>query len=389
MSALSSLPFVVERDDQLYFRPLSGLLLDRRRFGLLVAGIVFLFAIPDIAATIGVSLRIIAKGLMFGIAALGLNILLRHTQMVSFGHALFFGAGAYAIAVLASHFGVTSGFGLLVAAFLAGTVVAIVVGFLVAGHREIYFALLTLAFGQLGFAIVLGSRFFNFDDGLAVRVGGERPTLGIDALLGVELSPGAYRIVLYYLTVVILLGLLFLTWRIANSPYGKTLDAIGQNDLRAEFIGIPVQRYIWGAFVLSGMYGALGGGLFALLELHVRPQGTLHVLTSGEILLIAILGGFQTLLGPVIGGVIVIYILDLARFQTEYFNALAGILLVAVVIFFPQGLVGSTGQIQSGFRQIRDNPAVVGSWMRELGRRSIASVRNAAHETRHLLFGVR
>lgn len=389
MSALTALPFVVQREEGVRFSPVSGLELDRRQFGLLVAGILVLLAIPDLSDILGFSFRTVSKGLMFGMAALGMNILLRHTRLVSFGHALFFGAGAYAVAVMAAYAEVTSGLGMLVVAVVVGTAVAVIVGFLVSGHREIYFALLTLAFGQLGFALVLGSQFFNFDDGLSVRVTGERPSLVIDTLLGITLSSDAYRILLYYLTVILLIALLLLTWRLANSPFGKTLDAIGQNDLRAEFIGVPVRRYIWTAFIISGAYGALGGGLFALLELHVRPQGTMHILTSGEILLMAIFGGFQTLLGPVIGGVIVVYILDLARFQTEYYNALAGLILVAVVLFFPQGLVGSSGQVKSGFAQIREDPSVIGEWIRNLGRRAVGGVRDGIEATKHLLFGAK
>ncbi len=388
-SVLSSLPLVVERDEGLRLRLLSGLELDRRQTGLLIVGIVLLFAMPDLAAILGFSFRTVSKGLMLGMAALGLNLLLRHTQLVSFGHALFFGAGAYAVAVLANYGGVTSSLVLLIGALLFGTTIAVFVGFLVAGHREIYFALLTLAFGQLGFAIVLGSQFFNFDDGLSVRIEGARPTLAVDSLLGAELSTAAYRILLYYLTIVILLALLLFTWRLANSPFGKTLDAIGQNDLRAEFLGVPVQRYIWTVFILSGAYGAIGGGLFALLELHVRPQPTLHVLVSGEILLMTLVGGFSTLLGPIIGGVIVVYILDLARFQTEFHNALAGILLVAVVIFFPRGIMGSSDDIRAGAVQVREDPSVLGVWVRELGARVRGGLRNAVVATKHLLFGAR
>ena len=388
-SILASLPLVIERDGRLYFSPVTGLEFDRRGFGFLVAGLLVLALLPDLALLLGFSLRTVTKGLMMGMAALGLNLILRHTQLVSFGHALFFGTGAYAVAVLAFYLDVTSGMLLLLGALLAGTVVAVVVGFMVAGHREIYFALLTLAFGQLAYAIVLGSQFFNFDDGLSVRVDGQRPTLGVDAVLGMDLSPAGHRIMVYYLTVALLLVLLLFTWRLANSPFGKTLDAIGQNDLRAEFIGVPVRRYVWTVFVLSGIYGALGGGLFALLELHMRPQPTLHVLVSGEILLMALVGGFGTLLGPVVGGVIVVYILDTARFYTEYFNAVAGILLVAVVIFFPRGLLGSTDQIRSGAGQLRRDPSVLGVWARDVGTRVKGGVRDGVRALKHLLFGVK
>ena len=386
MSVADRLPLVVEREDGLRLRLLSGLEFDRRQLAVIAVALVFLLLLPDIVSLVGLSFPFVLKGLTFGIAALGVNLLLRHTQLVSFGHAAFFGAGAYGAAVLASYGGVDSGIVLLLGAALVGTLAAVVIGFLVAGHREIYFALLTLAFGQLMFAIVIGSQFFNFDDGLSVRVDGERASLlGVDRML--DVGAGGYRVLLYYGILVILLALLLLTWRIVNSPFGKTLDAIGQNDLRAEFIGIPVKRHIWTVFILSGLYGGIGGGLFALLQPHVRPQGTLHVLISGELLLMALVGGFQTILGPIIGGVIIIYLLDLARFQADYYNALAGIILVAVVLFFPQGLLGSTDTVRSGARQVRENPRVVGSWARELGARTRGGVRNGIASAKHLLFG--
>ena len=376
--------FTVERDGETYYRPIEGLELTRGQLVLGLVGLVVLLAVPDITRVTPLSFSIIHQGILFGLAAVGLNLLLRHTELVSFGHAAFFGAGAYGAAVLAHHFAVSNGLVLLVGGVVVATAVALAIGYLVAGYLDIYFALLTLAFNQVLFAFVLQSRFFNFNDGLAVRPDGTRPLL-----FGLELSPGAYSVLLYYLTVVLLLVMLFAMWKIVNSPFGRALDAIGQDRTRARFIGIPVERYVWIAFTISGLYGGVAGGLFALLQLHVRPEPVLFVFVSGEILFMAILGGVGTLVGPIVGGVVLIYLLRLARFYVEYYHALTGIVLLAVVFLLPKGVLGSLPEIGEGLARRRREPGLLREDADTVAGSLKRGVNRAVTTVRIVVFGVK
>ncbi len=361
------------------------------RVVLVVLGLGVLLAVPDLARVTPLSFATIHKGLLFGLAAVGLNLLLRHTELVSFGHVAFFGTGAYGAAVLATYYEVSSGLVLLAGAVLAATAVALVVGYLVAGHLDIYFALLTLAFNQVLFAFVVQSSFFNSTDGLSVRVGVDRPSLlGLDQLLvSAGLDPvQAYNYVLYYLTVAILVVVVLVTWKLVNSPFGRALDAIGQDRTRARFIGIPVERYVWIAFTISGIYGGIAGGLFALLQLHVRPEPVLFAFVSGEILFMAILGGVGTLVGPIVGGVILVYLLDLARFYVTYYHALTGIVLLAVVYFLPEGILGSLPALGAAIERRRRDPGLVRNDVETVVTSVRRSVRRAVTTVRILVFGV-
>ncbi|WP_049926400.1 branched-chain amino acid ABC transporter permease [Halopiger goleimassiliensis] len=376
--------FLVDRDGETHLRLAAGMELTRSQALLAVLGIAFLLAVPDIARLTPLSFAVFHQGILFGIAALGLNLLLRHTELVSFGHAAFFGAGAYTAAVLASHYDVSSGLLLLAAAVAVGALLALLVGYLVAGYLDIYFALLTLAFNQVLFAFVIQSEFFNYSDGLRVRPDGLNPP----DLFGLTLGTTAYDLLLYYLTIVLLVIALLATWNLINSPFGRALDAIGQNRTRARFVGIPVEKYVWIAFTLSGLYGGLAGGLFGMVQLHVRPEPVLYVFVSGEILFMAILGGLNTLAGPIVGGIVLVYLLRLARFSVEYYHALTGLVLLVVVFFLPQGILGSLPMLGSGLERRTRDPGLV----REDLARVVRSIRNgltrAITTVRIIIFGV-
>src|SRR6056297_1237196 len=356
-------PGLVDRDGETRVRVMRGLELSRRQALLALLGVVALFAVPDVARLSPVvQLGVVHQGVAFGLAAVGLNLLLRHTRLVSFGHAAFFGTGAYATAVFAAKFDVTLMTVLLLTAVLAAAVLAAVVGYLSLRHTGLYFSLLTLAFGQLLFALVQGQSYLGSSDGLPVRPGAANQPL----IFGLALDADAYAVLLYYVSIVLVLVSLLVMYRITRSPFGTALDAIGQDRTRAQFIGIPVRRYVWGAFVISGVYGGLAGGLYAMVQQHVRPEATLHFLTSGDILFMAILGGFQTLLGPLVGGVVLVFLQDAGKDFTNYFSALTGIVLLVIVFAFPQGVVGSLkrgGNVRQRAGEFAEDPSVVGTWL--------------------------
>jgi|AntDeeMetagen285_2_1112576.scaffolds.fasta_scaffold00449_4 branched-chain amino acid transport system permease protein len=385
----SYVPATRTQDGDRYLRVTRGMVLTPLRLVGWLALFVLFVAIPDIASlSPGIQQRVLHQGVLFGLAAVGLNVLLRHTKLVSFGHAAFFGTGAYTAAVLATHFDVTSMVLLLAAATLLGTLMAGVIGFLSLRHTGLYFSLLTLAFGQLLYAIANGQSVLGGSDGLSVRPGeANRATL-----FGAEFGADVYSVVVYYLTVLVVVVALFVMWRIVNSPFGKALDAIGQDRTRAQFIGIPVRKYVLAAFVLSGVYGGVAGGMYGLVQQHVRPESTLYFLRSGEILFMAILGGFGTLVGPLVGGVVLVFLQDVGRDFTSYFDALTGVVLILLVFGFPRGIVGSL-QSGSGLRQrasaFVDDPTVVGDWVENAVVATTAALARAKQNLWILVFGVR
>lgn len=363
----------------------------------IVVGLVLLFGAPDIARLVpAVPLLVIQQGILFGMAAVGLNLLLRHIKLVSFGHAAFFGTGAYTVALLAS----TNAERLLgapdVAAFvpllLAATGVAIVmaaiIGFLSLRYTGLYFSLLTLAFGQLLYAIVNGNNaLLGGSDGLGIRPG---PT-GQVTMLGANLGDN-YSLIMYYVSAILLVAGLYVMYRIVNSPFGKALDAIGQDRTRAEFIGLPVKRYIWVAFVISGVYTGVAGALFAMTQQYINPMQTLYFLRSGDILFMAILGGFQTLVGPVIGGVVLEFLLFIGEDIAGNLDSLvAGIALLVLVYGFPRGIIGSLregGNVYEGLNRLRHDPTVVQEWISRLGAGIVDATRRSITTVRTLIFGV-
>lgn len=382
------LPGIVTRDGDRYVRVTRGLELPPRRAALGLLGVILFVAVPDLATLSPLlQLQVVHQGVLFGLAAVGLNLLLRHTRLVSFGHAAFFGTGAYAAAILATHFDVTSMLLLLAGATLFGTLMAGVVGYLSLRHTGLYFSLLTLAFGQLLYAVVIGQGYFGSSDGLSVRPGEANQAL----LFGVEFGSEAYSVIVYYLTVLVVVVGLLVMWRVINSPFGNALDAIGQNRTRARFIGIPVRRYVLAAFVLSGVYGGLAGGMYGLVQQHVRPESTLYFLRSGDILFMAILGGFQTLVGPLVGGIVLVFLQDVGRDVTNYFDALTGVVLVALVFGFPRGIVGSLKR-GSPFRErlgrLAADPSLAATWLRGARDAAVAAAYRAGENLRILLFGV-
>ena len=370
-----SLPGLVSRDGETAIRVTRGLVLSRRRAALAALALLVAFAVPDLAnLSSNVQLTVLHQGLLFGLAAVGLNLLLRHTKLVSFGHAAFFGTGAYATAVLAAKYDVTSFTLLLLVAMVAALLMAAIIGYLSLRHTGLYFSLLTLAFGQLLYALVQGQAYFGSSDGLPVRPGAARQPL----IFGLTLEPEAYSVLLYYLTVIILVASLLVMWRLVNSPFGAALDAIGQDRTRARFIGIPVRRYVWIAFVISGVYGGVAGSLYAMVQQHVRPDPVLHFLRSGDILFMAILGGFETLLGPLLGGVVLLVLQDMGRDLTAYFDALTGFVLLLIVFGMPQGIVGSLrrgGRLRVAAASVADDPSVVGHWIGDAGQTLVRGLR--------------
>ena len=271
----------------------------------------------------------------YGVVLLGLNLLFGYTGLVSFGHALFIGLGAYTAAFLTGMFKVRSlELILLTAAAVAG-IVAMPVAALCVRYVKIYFGMLTLAFGMVFYTFLL--KFYKLtggDEGMPVA----RPFLlgrDLGAIPKTEYLAGPY----YFYSLAVLAIAIIVMWRIVGSPYGLCLKTIRDNPAKAETLGIGVARYRWSAFVISAVYAGVGGALLAMPIGNVDP--TLAYWThSGNIVFMTLLGGFASFFGPLLGAFVFIYLQDFVMSVVPFWRLVFGAILAALVIFAPGGLFG-------------------------------------------------
>jgi branched-chain amino acid transport system permease protein len=294
---------------------------------------------------------LLSYGLVFAIAALGFNLLLGYTGLLSFGHSAYFGVGAYAVAFVVKYLKIDSMEVLLLAGILGSALVAAVFGLLCVRYTKIFFGILTLALSQ-----VLWSLAFKFfwvtggSDGLRVPtptlLGG---TVKIGATAGQDkLDFLSHRYYFYVLAIFVICVVLM--WVIVHSPFGKALQAVRDNETRAEFVGVQVWHYRWVAFLISGVYTGLAGALWVPLNGLTTPD-ILHWTFSGKIVFFTVLGGFQTFFGPIAGAVIYNYLETYAVGHTVYWQMVLGIVLVVLVLALPAGIVGTAIRLVPRFRK--------------------------------------
>ena len=271
----------------------------------------------------------------YAVVLLGLNLLFGYTGLVSFGHALFIGLGAYTGAFLTTHAGIRSLEVILLAAGALSAVVAAPVAALCVRYVKIYFGMLTLAFGMVFYTFVL--KFYRLtggDEGTPFL----RPWLlgrNLDAMPKIDYLVGPYY---YYSLAVLALAALGM-WRIVHSPFGLCLKTIRDNPIKAETLGIGVTRHRFYAFVISAVYAAVGGALLGPPTGNVDP--TLAYWThSGNIVFMTLLGGFSSFFGPVVGAFVFIYLQNWVMSVVPYWRLIFGAMLAVIVILAPDGLVG-------------------------------------------------
>jgi branched-chain amino acid transport system permease protein len=294
---------------------------------------------------------LLSYGLVFAIAALGFNLLLGYTGLLSFGHSAYFGVGAYAVAFVVKYLKIDSMEVLLLAGILGSAFVAALFGLLCVRYTKIFFGILTLALSQ-----VLWSLAFKFfwvtggSDGLRVPT----PTLlagtvKIGATAGQDkLDFLSHRYYFYVLAIFVICVVLM--WVIVHSPFGKALQAVRDNETRAEFVGVQVWHYRWVAFLISGVYTGLAGALWVPLNGLTTPE-ILHWTFSGKIVFFTVLGGFQTFFGPIVGAGIYNYLETYAVGHTVYWQMVLGIVLVVLVLALPAGIVGTAIRLMPRFRK--------------------------------------
>jgi branched-chain amino acid transport system permease protein len=271
----------------------------------------------------------------YSIALLGFNLLFGSTGLLSFGHALFLGIGAYTAAALTSKLGVLSFELLLLAAALVSGLTSLVVGALCVRYTRIFFGMLTLAFGMLFHSFLF--KFYSItggDQGMRVL----RPLL-----LGMEWRGGktAFLTGPFYYYALLLFALLGLAmWRITRSSFGLHLRAIRENAGKAAYVGVQIFRMRLAAFVISAVYGGIGGTILAITTGLADPE-LAYWTHSGNLVFMAVLGGSGTFAGPAIGALVFVVLQDFVMSTTQYWRFVMGAVLVLLVVFMPQGLSGT------------------------------------------------
>ncbi|MGA8261938.1 MAG: branched-chain amino acid ABC transporter permease [Arenicellales bacterium] len=272
-----------------------------------------------------------SRVLVFALAAMGLNLLLGHTGGLSFGHAAYFGLGAYGTGLLLKYLTSSTLLAILGGTALGGAV-ALLVGPLTVRRRGIYFAMVTIAIGQMIYFIaVRWNSLTGGEDGLT---GFSRQPLHFGALTVPLQGMSFYYFVLLFFAVGA--GIVALVLR---SPLGRTFAAVRSNERRLRFLGISIERYIWASFAISGLIAALAGSLEALLNNFTSPQD-LHWTLSGDFVIICVLGGMRSYWGPLVGAIIFVVVQDYLSSLTANWMTFIGLLFVVIVLVFPQGILG-------------------------------------------------
>jgi branched-chain amino acid transport system permease protein len=308
--------------------------MNRATHALTLAGLwLVLLTMPYWMAAIGGYTELATRVLVLGLAAMSVNFLLGFTGVLSFGHAAYFGLGAYGAGLTLKYLVPSTPVGILVG-IAVGTLAGAVIGALIVKLRGIYFAMVTIAFGQVFYFIAFRwSPVTGGDDGLT---GWKRLPLDLGvAQIDILGNDKAY----YYLVLLIFAVAVGAMALLLRSPFGRTLLAIRENERRARFLGIPIERHIWIAFVISCFFASLAGTLYALLSNFTDPRA-LHWTLSGNFVIMAVLGGMRSFWGPLVGAAIFVVLQDYVSSHTQNWMFFIGIFFMLVVLFFPRGVLG-------------------------------------------------
>ena len=303
------------------------------RLLLVAVGVAALGLVPTLAPPFYANLLI--PFFAYAIPLLGFNLLFGYGGLLSFGHAMYLGLGAYAAAIVAGVLGIRHFELVLLAAACAAVAVALPIGFLCVRYTGIFFGMLTLAFGMLAHSFLF--KFYHLtggDSGMRVprmRILG----LEFDALNKIELLAGPF----YYYCLALMLLAGFALWRIVHSPFGLHLRSLRDNPQKAEYLGVRVRQLRLLAYVISAVYGAIGGAILGF-RIGLADPELVHWTHSGHLVFMTVLGGFSNFFGPVVGALSLTLLQDQLQSITQYWRFMLGAMLAAIVIFFPRGLAG-------------------------------------------------
>jgi branched-chain amino acid transport system permease protein len=302
----------------------------RARTVALAIGLVALALVPPIAGFLNQPfyLDLFRRTMIFAIAALSLDLILGYGGLVSFGHAAYLGIGAYAVGVLMHH-GIDNGFLQWALAVVGSAAVALVIGAVSIRASGVYFIMITLAFTQMLYYLGLSIQEYGADDGMRLTTKSQ-----FGALIDLK-NPVAF----YYLVFGLLVLFLYVSHRMVNARFGMVLRATKANEPRARAIGFSPYGYKLTAFVIAGAMCGVAGALLVNHTEYLTPE-FMHWTRSGEIMFMVILGGMGTLVGPVVGAIVLLLLEDVLSSWTTHWQMILGPFLVLVVLFAKRGLVG-------------------------------------------------
>jgi len=294
------------------------------------AGLVLLAAVPLAAALLDQPfyLDLVRRIMIFAIAALSLNLILGYGGMISFGHAAYLGVGAYAVGVLA-HYGINDGYLQWALAIGASALVALAIGAISIRTSGVYFIMITLAFTQMLYYLGISIEEYGGDDGMRLQVKSQFPGL-------IDLNDAN---AFYYLVLAILVLALFLGQRLVDSRFGMVIRAAKSNEVRTRSIGFSPYPYRLAAFVIAGAVCGLAGALLVNHTAYLTPE-FMNWTRSGELMFMVILGGMESIAGPVLGAFALLLLEDALSGWTQHWQLVLGPLLVLSVLFLKRGLAG-------------------------------------------------
>ncbi len=308
------------------------------RWALAIPVVVVLLAVPAFAGAYWTQL--LTYGLIFAVAALGFNLLLGYTGLLSFGHSAYLGVGAYSVAFMVRYWHVSSMELYILGGVAATAIVSALFGVVCVRYTRIFFAILTLALSQVLWTVAY--KFFwitGGTDGLRVPYSDLSLLGGLIHFAGDD-TYNKFIHSYYYYVLVIFCACVVLMWLIVHSPFGKTLQAIRDNETRARFLGVQILQYRWLAFLVSGIFTGLAGVLWVPLNGLTTPD-ILYWPQSGKIVFFTVLGGFRNFSGPIIGAVVYNFLEAWVVGFTQYWQFALGVILIVLVLFVPGGLVGT------------------------------------------------
>jgi branched-chain amino acid transport system permease protein len=302
----------------------------------LLAGLVVIAMLPRVGVD-PFYVSLLTQAFLLGIAAASLDLLVGRTGLVSLCHASFFGLGAYTTAMLGSRLGVNNLVIVGLVAILLAALLSLAFGLVALRGRGAAFIIITIALNQLAWGLAF--QWVSFSGGENGLTGFIAPTIGPLDLADPQ--------TLYLVALVALVLCLAALWKISHSPFGLVLAGIKEQPRRMKALGYNIFWYQLAAFVIAGCFAAIGGFLFAQYNSFVSPV-ELSLTTSVQLLVMVILGGTGTLIGPVLGSVIIVFLSNILSVYTDRWPLILGVVYAAIVLFTPDGLLGLAERVTRG-----------------------------------------
>jgi branched-chain amino acid transport system permease protein len=306
------------------------------RLGVRIAVLLALAILPALAGALDQPflLDLALRIMILSVAAVSLNLILGYGGMISFGHAAYIGIGAYAVGIPA-YYGEYSGYLQLPLAIGAGTLFALVTGYICLRTKGVYFIMITLAFAQMAYFAFVSIEEYGGDDGLVIEQRSE-----FSGIIDMEST-----LEFYYVVLAFLFGALYLVSRIVNARFGMVVQGAKANDERMQSLGFDTFRYRLACYVIAGAMAAAAGWLMGNYNYFFSPE-MMSWTHSGELIFMVVLGGAGSLFGPVLGAIVLIILEELLSSATVYWPIILGAILVAVVLFARGGLEGMLAMLE-------------------------------------------